>query len=302
MDAAKFIKSSNKENIMKPQYLSRREMLTTLTLGGIALRAAQIRAAAPGFKIGACDWQIGKRANPASLEVAKDVGLDGVMVDFGNFKDDFPLRRREVQKLYQEGEKKTGVVVSSLALGLLNNFPLKSDPRAEQWVADGVDVCTAMHLKVVLVPFFGNGDLKDDKAGTDAVVAAFKRLAPKAENAGVILGIESWLSADQHVEILDRVGSPAVRVYYDMGNSQKAGWDVCKEIRFLGKRICEFHAKDYDDLFGKGSMNFPAVRKAMDDIGYRGWMQIEGVKSPLGLVESVRYDLNYLRGIFPRTV
>ena len=46
-------------------------------------------------------------------------------------------------------------------------------------------------------------------------------------------------------------------------------------------------------------MNFPAVRKAMDDIGYRGWMQIEGVKSPLGAVESVRYDLNYLRGIFP---
>ena len=96
--------------------------------------------------------------------------------------------------------------------------------------------------------------------------------------------------------------SPAVRVYYDMGNSQYAGWDICKEIRFLGKRICEFHAKDYDDLFGKGSMNFPAVRKAMDDIGYRGWMQIEGVKLPLGVEESVRYDLNYLRGIFPRTV
>jgi len=49
-------------------------------------------------------------------------------------------------------------------------------------------------------------------------------------------------------------------------------------------------------------MNFPAVRKAMDDIGYRGWMQIEGVKTPLGVEESVRYDLNYLRSIFPPTV
>jgi sugar phosphate isomerase/epimerase len=194
------------------------------------------------------------------------------------------------------------VAIPSIALGLLNNIPLKSDLRAEQWVADSVDVCKAMHIKVVLVPFFGNGDLKDDKAGTDAVVAAFRRLAPKAEKARVILGIESWLSAEQHVEILNRVGSPAVQVYYDMGNSQKMGYDVGKEIRFLGKRICEFHAKDYDDLFGKGTMNFPAVRKAMDDIGYRGWMQIEGVKSPLGLVESVQYDLNYLRGIFPRTV
>ena len=287
---------------MKPQNLTRREMLTTLTLGGIALRVAQIKAAAPGFKIGACDWQIGKRADPAALEVARRIGLDGVMADIGSLKDDLHLRRPEVQKTYLEAARQTGVAVSSIALGLLNNIPLKSDPRAEQWVADSVDVCKAMHIKVVLVPFFGNGDLKDDKAGTDAVVAAFRRVAPKAEKAGVILGVESWLSAEQHVEILNRVGSPAVQVYYDMGNSQKMGYDVGKEIRFLGKRICEFHAKDYDDLFGKGSMNFPAVRKAMDDIGYRGWMQIEGVKSPLGLVESVQYDLNYLRGIFPRTV
>jgi sugar phosphate isomerase/epimerase len=287
---------------MKPQNLTRREMLTTLTLGGIALRVAQIKAAAPGFKIGACDWQIGKRADPAALEVAKRIGLDGVMADIGSLKDDLHLRRPEVQKSYLEAARQTGVAIPSIALGLLNNIPLKSDLRAEQWVADSVDVCKAMHIKVVLVPFFGNGDLKDDKAGTDAVVAAFRRLAPKAEKARVILGIESWLSAEQHVEILNRVGSPAVQVYYDMGNSQKMGYDVGKEIRFLGKRICEFHAKDYDDLFGKGTMNFPAVRKAMDDIGYRGWMQIEGVKSPLGLVESVQYDLNYLRGIFPRTV
>ncbi|MGD1101625.1 MAG: sugar phosphate isomerase/epimerase family protein [Terriglobia bacterium] len=287
---------------MKQQNMTRREMLSALTVGGIALRVAQIKAAAPGFKIGACDWTIGKRADPAALEVAKKIGLDGVMVDMGSLKDDLPLRRPEVQKSYREAARQTGVAVSSIALCLLNEIPLKSDPRAEQWVADSVDVCKAMHLKVVLVPFFGKGDLKGDKAGTDAVVAAFKRVAPKAEKAGVILGVESWLSADQHVEILNRVGSPAVRVYYDMGNSQKAGWDVCKEIRFLGKRICEFHAKDYDDLYGKGTMNFPAVRKAMDDIGYRGWMQIEGVKTPLGVEESVRYDLNYLRGIFPRTV
>ena len=287
---------------MEKHGLTRREMLAGLTTAALAMRVAQIRAAAPGFKIGACDWQINKRSDPAALAVAKSIGLDGVMVDMGDLKNDLHLRRPEVQRSYHDAVKSTGIVVSSLALGILNHIPLKSDPRAEQWVSDTIDVCKAMRLKVILVPFFGEGDLKGDKAGTDAVVAAFKRLAPKAERSGVILGVESWLSAEQHVDILNRVGSPSVQVYYDMGNSQYVGWDVGKEIRFLGKRICEFHAKDYDDLFGKGSMNFPAVRKAMDDIGYRGWMQIEGVKSPLGAVESVRYDLNYLRKIFPPTV
>ena len=46
-------------------------------------------------------------------------------------------------------------------------------------------------------------------------------------------------------------------------------------------------------------MNYPEVCKAMEDIGYSGWMQIEGTKTPLGIEESIRYDLRYLRGVFP---
>ena len=287
---------------MKNQNLTRREMLGALTVGGFALRVAQLRAAAPGFKIGAPDWTINKAFEPAALEVAKQIGLDGVMVDIGDVKNDLALRRPELQKKYRETAKQTGVEISSIALRILNQVPLKNDPRAEPWLADSIDVCKAMHLKVLMVPFFAKGDLKGDAAGIDAVVAAFKRVAPKAEKAGVILGVESTLGAEEHVEMFRRVGSPALWVYYDVGNSQQAGYDVCKEIRFLGKRICEFHAKDNQDLYGKGSMNFPAVRKAMDDIGFRGWMQIEGSKFPLGVEESVRYDLNYLRGVFPPTV
>jgi sugar phosphate isomerase/epimerase len=224
------------------------------------------------------------------------------MVDMGGVDDDLPLRRPDLQQKYREAISATGMAVSSIALGVLNQVPLKSDPRAEQWLIDSIAVCKAMGLKVVLVPFFGKGDLKGDSVGIDRVIGVFMRVAPKAAKAGVILGIESTLSADQHVYILGQVGSPALQVYYDMGNSQGGGYDICKEIRFLGNRICEFHAKDNQDLYGKGSMNFPAVRKAMDDIPYRGWMQIEGSKFPLGVEESVRYDLNYLRGVFPPTV
>jgi len=40
----------------------------------------------------------------------------------------------------------------------------------------------------------------------------------------------------------------------------------------------------------------------MDDIAYRGWFVMEGTKMPLGVEESCRYDLEYLRTIFPREV
>lgn len=112
------------------------------------------------------------------------------------------------------------------------------------------------------------------------------------------LGLENWLSAGDNLRILERVGSPAVRVYYDVGNSQDAGHPIFDEIRLLGAHIVEFHAKDTKDLYGKGSIDFPAVRKAMEDIGYNGWFVIEGTKMPLGVEKSVRYDADYLKTVF----
>jgi sugar phosphate isomerase/epimerase len=275
-------------------------------LGGLpqsTVWAESSTSGAKGFKIGACDWTLGKKGDPSSLELAKRLGLDGVQVDLGKADDNLPVRNPDLQKKFLEARKEQGVEISSIAIGALNDVPYKSDPRAEEWVADSIDVCKAFGVTVVLIALFSNGDLRDDPKGVDTVVERLNKVAPKAEKAGVLLGLESWLNADEHLDILSRVGSPAVKVYYDVGNMQHVGHDVPAEIRKLGREnICEFHAKDYGDLYGKGTTDFPAIRQAMDDIGYRGWMQIEGVHMPLGLEESIKYDLEYLRTIFPRTL
>lgn len=258
-----------------------------------------------GFRIGVCDWTIGKRCDPAAFALAKKIGLDGVQVDFGGGPDqDPPLLDAELQKRYPEEVRAQEMRIASLAMGVLNEVPYKSDPRAEQWVNKAIDVAQAMPMrqKIILLAFFGKGDLKNDATGTDTTVAKLKNIVAKAEKAGVTLAVESWLSAEEHIAILDRVGSPAVQVYYDVANSHKMGYDIYREIRTLGKRICQFHAKDYDDLYGKGSIDFIRVREAMDEIEYRGWLVMEGVKMPLGVEESCRYDAEYLRTVFPRRV
>jgi len=257
----------------------------------------------PGFRIGVCDWTIGHRCDPAALARAKKIGLDGVQVDFGGGPSKDPaLFDADLQKRYLEEVKTQEVRIASLALGVLNEVAYKSDPRAEKWVDQAIDVAQALRQRVILLAFFSKGDLKNDKAGTDAVVGKLKNIAAKAEKARVTLGVESWLSAAEHLALLDRVGSDAVQVYYDVANSHKMGYDIYQEIRTLGKRICEFHAKDYDDLYGKGSIDFPRVREAMDAIGYRGWLVMEGTKMPMGIDESCRYDAEYLRMIYPRRV
>jgi sugar phosphate isomerase/epimerase len=154
-----------------------------------------------------------------------------------------------------------------------------------------------------LLAFFNKGDLVDDAAGVAEVIRRLKKLAARAEAAGLTYGIESWLKVPELERMLDAVNSPAIQVYYDVGNMQKVGEEVGAAIRRLGReRICEVHFKDYDDLYGKGSMNFPAVRRALDETGYRGWTGIEGIKTPLGIEKSIRYDLDYLRPLFPKAV
>ncbi len=55
--------------------------------------------------------------------------------------------------------------------------------------------------------------------------------------------------------MIEKVASPALQVYYDVGNSTDKGYDIYKEIRLLGKRICQFHFKDGNYLLGKGRID-----------------------------------------------
>lgn len=251
------------------------------------------------FKIGACDWSIGGMCKPAVFDTAKQIGLDGVQVSLGTVANDMHLRRREVQQQYKDAARDAGLEVASLAIGELNSVPYKSDPRTVEWVSDSIDACKALGVSVVLLAFFSKGDLRGDKPGVDEVVRRLKAVAPKAEKAGVKLGIESWLSAEEHVEILDRVGSRAVQVYYDVCNSAERGYDIFKEIRMLGPRICEFHAKENGFLLGQGKVDLQKVRAALDDIGYWGWIQIEGaVPAGQPMLESYKANCAFMRRVF----
>jgi sugar phosphate isomerase/epimerase len=271
-------------------------VVATAALATAARPAGQ--KTAYNLALGVCDWTIGKAGDPAAFELAARLGLDGVQVSLVPKGESLALADPALRSAFLKAARKARIPIASFAIGDLNDVPLKSDPRAEMWLAKGIDVAAAMRVKIILVPFFGKGELRNDPAGVDAAVAALKRLAPAAEAKGVVLALESYLSAGDTLKILERVGSPAVQVYYDVGNSQDMGYPILDEIRELRAHIVEVHAKDTKDLYGKGSMDFPAVRAALEDIGYKGWFVLEGTKMPLGVEESVRYDAEYLRIVF----
>ena len=205
--------------------MTRRELLMRAAVVGGAfagspwLRALAAEPESRWFKIGVCDWSIGKMSDTAAFSIAKELGLDGVQVSLGTVENDMHLRKPEMQQAFRKAAAAQDVEVASLAIGAMNSVPYKSDPRAEVWVRDSVAACTGLGVEVVLLAFFSKGDLRDDPEGVDVVVERLKKVAPLAEEAGVLLGIESWLDARQHLDIIERVGSSNVKVYYDVGNS-----------------------------------------------------------------------------------
>jgi sugar phosphate isomerase/epimerase len=271
--------------------------------GGRSMLAAVERARPRDIRFGMCDWTMGKRNDPAALELAAEIGLDGAEVDMGPPETRLQLRNPEYQKKYLDLAKRLKLSIPSVGLLELNQVPLMSEPRAAIWVADAIPVARALGARSILVPFFAKGELKAENAeDMRRVTEVMAELAPRAEKAGVVLGIESYLSAEDHLKILDKVRSPAVQVYYDVFNAAHAGHDPLREIPLLGRqRICQVHFKDWPYLEqGGGTVDWPAVVERLVEIRYDRWIVLEIGSPNKKIVADTKRNLAYVKSLFAR--
>lgn len=276
-----------KETCVRPSgdmNISRRLFLGSATA---AWTASQVAAAGKDhrLKIGVTDWNLKKTGDLDAVALAKSLGFDGVQVSLGRKPVDgkLPLDNAGVQSQYVARGREQNIALAGTCLDILHVNYLKNDKLGQRWVADGIPITKNLNAGVMLLPFFGKGALETAQE-REYVGDVLKEIAGPAERAGVLLGLEDTISAEDNVRIMERTKSPAVRVYYDVGNSNRNGFDVVKEIRWLGKdRICQIHLKD-QTYIGEGPIDFAAVMKAITDIGYTGFANLE-TSAPSGSVE-----------------
>jgi L-ribulose-5-phosphate 3-epimerase len=275
--------------------VTRRRLIRSLAAASLAGRAAF--AAKSKLRIGVTDWNLNLGADPQSVPLAAQLGFDGVQVSFGRKLIDgkLPVDNPEVIAHYLELSKTYKIPIDGTCVDKLHDNGLKSDKLAPGWVRDSIRLTQALHTKVLLLPFFGKWAL-ETQLEIDHTVEALRELAPEAVNAGVILGLENTISAQDNARILDRVASKNVLVYYDVGNSTKAGFDPVKEIRWLGKkRICQIHLKDNPHYLGEGTIQFAPILHAILDIGFSGYANLETDAHPATLEADMRRNLLYVR-------
>jgi L-ribulose-5-phosphate 3-epimerase len=299
--------------------MNRREVIKRgATLAAGVLVTPQLFSAHHGhqFKIGACDWSIKRMLELEAFRMGQDLGLDGIQYSFDETGRGWDLRTKENREAVRNVVKATGVAMSSLAIGLLNKIPFASTERGEELVVECIQAMATMKREavqlddaelaakvapnLVLLAFFNKGDINGKPELIAKVIEKLKRVTPMAEKHGFTLGLETWLNESDHRHILESVDSPAVKVYYDVANSNKMGYDIYKEIQSLGPgNICEIHCKENGFLLGRGRIAFERLRGVIKNIGYKGWLIIESATPKnMEVGKAYQHNLNYLRSVF----
>lgn len=229
-------------------------------------------------------WNMVKLPGTAVEKFAtlKKLGYDGVELDSPNGLDVHTA---------VDASKSSGLPIE----GIVNSTHWRirhSDPDSTVREQAMVNMREAMHYahavgagSVLLVP----GKVTDPaRENHDQVwqrsLAALKELAPLADELDIQILIENvgngfCETPEAFAQYIDAVDHPRVGIHFDIGNhiriSPPAHW-----IRVLGKRIKKLDVKDRTTdnertLVGDGDADWPQVRKALQELGYRGWAAAE---------------------------
>jgi hexulose-6-phosphate isomerase len=268
-------------------------MLTGAALGGAGNLAGAAEGASRPWRKAFMLGGVSEGPILPRFELLKEAGFEGVELTSPNKLDrDEVLRARD----------KTGLVIHGVSGGQHWKDTL-SDPdpqvveRGLAAVRQELEDCKAYGgTTVLLVPAVVTKNVSYRDAYTRSQ-ANIRKLIPDAERHGIKIAIEEvWnrflLSPVEFARYIDELDSPWIGAYFDVGNVVEYGFPA-EWIRELGKRILKVHVKEYARAnrfnypLGEGEIDWPAVRQALVDVGYEGWITAEVPRKGLSEMREV---------------
>ena len=140
-----------------------------------------------------------------------------------------------------------------------------------------------------VISFFGNRRGRSDAEGIAACVEALRRVAPVAERHGVTVCVELLNSKVDHkdyqgdrtafgVAVMEAVGSPRVKLLYDVYHMQIMEGDVIRTIRDHRAHIAHVHTGGVPgrhELDDTQELQWAAIARAIVDTGFTGYLAHE---------------------------
>lgn len=267
------------------------------------------------MKKGISIWSFAETDLKKCFQLAQDAGFDGVEVALDEKGLVSLESTKEDAETVKAWAKEAGVALYSVASGLYwkKNYTASSEEirrEAKEITKKQLQVASWLGCQSILVvpgavgvDFEPGSEIVDYDVAYDRCLEALKELAPVAEEYQVELCIENvWnkflLSPLEMRDLIDKVNSPWVGSYFDVGNVLYCGYPE-QWIKILGKRIRKVHFKDFKrsvgtlDGFGdllSGDVNWKNVRAALEKTGYDGWVTAEMLPPYAQYPETILYN------------
>lgn len=255
------------------------------------------------IRVGMTDWNLGRRGDITKIALAREIGLDGIQVSLTFPTDGTPhLREPKTQAAFKQAALEHGIQICSLAIGNpgKERLPLHTNPAAAILLVEAVEVARNLGTTNILLPILTDSHINMNNPQEVATfIAMMKEVARYAEQAGVVVALENWISAEDNIRLLDAIGSEFVAVYYDARNIASRVHPPYGEPTRLGRRIHQVHVKNGEKLMrDQDILDWPRLAQEYYDIGYRGWYVMETGSPSKDLIADARANADYVRSTF----
>ncbi len=199
----------------------------------------------------------------------------------------------------------TGVGVRSICADYFMVAPIHTASESIDLLNTLIATADDLGIADIVIPCVDGSSIRT-KGEMAAFVAAVGTSAVLAAKAGVNLALETDLAPGPFIDLLDAIGSDAVTVNYDTGNSAALGFAPREEFDAYGARISDIHIKDRPRgggpvVLGDGDCDFGTVFELIDQYGYDGPLIMQAYRDDEG-VAIFRHQRDWLADRFPEFV
>jgi len=276
--------------VSRRRFVAASALLSAGSFAGRVPAADTSRAAAdPAYRIrnhGIRHTVMGWCFNPMdTLELArhaKAIGLEGI---------------EGIDRKFYPDVKKLGLEISLVSSHGFAEGPC--DPRffdqAVAKLAEGIEVAKEVGSKKVITFTGMRFDGMDEEQGAADCIAAWKKVLPQAEAAGITLCLEHLNSRDAShpmkghpgyfgddvdfcVDLVHQVGSPNLKLLFDVYHVSIMNGDIIRRLRQHADVIGHIHTAGNPgrgELDDTQEIDYPAVMRALSSVGYHDFVAHE---------------------------
>ena len=226
----------------------------------------------------------------AYFEQAKACGFDGVEISMVAGPDmDFQRMRAELDRLDLAVFCSTGLSPATDITSPEAGVRRAGIDYLKRCLEAAQRVGSPLLGGVTYAPWLFFPEAKELQPYRDRSAAALRQVAATAGDLGLTLTMEilnrfetfMFNTVAETLEFLAQVDHPALKLQLDTYHMNMEEDNIAQAIRQAGDRIGHFHcAASNRKMPGRGHIDWAAIKNALDEVDYQGWLVIETFPNP----------------------